>query len=89
MYLDSPFELQGNWWLPSNPDKKISGILKCSKSGRVELEVMGTFFDLPTGINDLPTLPIILGTSDNGKSITLVHCMHFNLEHEFFGIGKF
>ena len=88
MYLDSQFNIKGYWWLPKTPTKRISGELTCFQDGRVELDVLGSFFEPPMGIGDLPILPIILGVSDKGKPITLIHCMHLNLSLNFPGMAN-
>ena len=67
------FEYRGLWWLPSAPNKKISGTLSFSKEDGAYLDLDGAFKD----INELPSFShfeIILGTTLNGKKITLYRC---------------
>ena len=67
------FEYNGLWWLPENPDKKISGTLKFHPVEGANLELIGSF----KGIEDLNTVlqpDIISGITSNGKIITLYLC---------------
>lgn len=67
------FEYDGIWWLPENPDKKISGTLKFHPVEGANLELIGSF----KGIEDLNTVlqpDIISGITSNGKIITLYKC---------------
>lgn len=62
-------EQYGTWWLPEQPDSKISGILKLKQNG-AELELIGCF--------DKEKLlgPIIIhGNTVNGDIITLNNCI--------------
>lgn len=62
-------EQYGTWWLPEQPDSKISGILKLKQKG-AELELIGCF--------DKEKLlgPIIIhGNTVNGDIITLNNCI--------------
>ncbi|MFQ6054681.1 MAG: hypothetical protein ACE5J3_01700, partial [Methanosarcinales archaeon] len=66
-------EYNGIWWLPENPDNKISGTLKFHPVEGANLELIGSF----KGLNDLNTFlqpNIILGITSNGKIITLYKC---------------
>lgn len=67
------FEYAGIWWLPENPDKKISGTLKFHPVEGANLELIGSF----KGIEDLNTVlqpDIISGITSNSKIITLYKC---------------
>ncbi len=70
------FTTKGHWWLPSNPDHKVEGVLTFDPGGGSILELsdvlkfekvifLGTFTGSET---------IILGEDDEGQSITLVNC---------------
>lgn len=37
------FELKGLWWLPQNPDEKLSGNLVFKGDESITLEVVGSF----------------------------------------------
>lgn len=74
MDIGREMHFQGYWWLPSAPEVRIPGELRCSRDGKVELFLFGSF-------NEIPTMPqmtgkrfdIILGMNDRGKPITLVY----------------
>jgi hypothetical protein len=76
------FEYNGIWWLPENPDNKISGTLKFHPVEGANLELIGSFKEL----KDLKAFlqpNIILGITSNGKIITLYKCFesrsHMNI----------
>lgn len=37
------FEAPGRWWLPSNPDDRLSGTLVCDSEGNLTLKMIGAF----------------------------------------------
>jgi hypothetical protein len=66
------FEYMGFWWLPENPDKKISGILKFKANKEMVLELFGAFHKSLKEFSDTYLYPeIILGESVLGEKITL------------------
>jgi hypothetical protein len=36
-------EYRGLWWLPSNTNRKLAGVLTCMPSDEFKLELIGTF----------------------------------------------
>jgi hypothetical protein len=68
------FEYKGIWWIPNNPENKVSGILKFSPEEGTILDLIGSFE------ND-NHIEIILGKSYDGKDITLYNC--FEKERSF------
>ncbi|MBA2592447.1 MAG: hypothetical protein M3495_18775 [Pseudomonadota bacterium] len=78
--------LQGYFWLPDNLQHKIPGTLKVSDSGKVALDVLGTFRELPE-FEPRPA-PIIHGVTENGKSATLFDCFTYSTQLRFPGIPK-
>ena len=79
------FEYRGIWWLPANPDKKISGTLKFHPVEGTNLELIGSFKEI-NDLNNFKNQKIILGIS-SGKSITLYQCyesqFHVNMQGHF------
>ncbi len=75
------FEYNGIWWLPENPDRQISGILKFHPRDGAFLDLIGSFKDI-TQLTTSFEPTIILGFAD-GKKITLYKCYesrsHLNL----------
>lgn len=43
--MDKQFEYRGYWWLPNNPDRKIAGILTYVPNEKIELELIGDFYE--------------------------------------------
>ena len=39
MRLSEPIEAAGSFWLPEEPDRKFSGVLRVSESGRATFEL--------------------------------------------------
>lgn len=66
-------EYSGFWWLPSNLENQIPGTLKLSSSGKINLELMGSFPNRVEQNLRFHTHPIILGVT-KGKLITLHEC---------------
>lgn len=69
-------QYKGIWWLPDNPEKKVTGYLTFNLEDGLQLEVIGDFAE-----HDKPSLArlndydIILGLASDGKTITLTNCM--------------
>jgi hypothetical protein len=69
-----PVELNGLWWLPNNPEKKLPGKLIFSQESGAELELLGVF-----GTERSPKVEetkIILGLTQEGKPVTLHDCYY-------------
>jgi len=74
------FECQGIWWLPEAAAHRIAGTLRFDPSAGVNLRVMGDFPETatPTGslhADALPRIPVIHGTTTDGKDFTLLDCL--------------
>ena len=67
------FEYDGIWWLPENPNNKVSGKLKFHPVKGLKLQLIGSFKRL-NNLNTFLQPPIILGITSNGKIITLYKC---------------
>lgn len=74
-------EYNGNWWLPTDSDNKspLPGILRYKPGEGFELEVIGSFFDLPELHSNLANPKIIHGISSDGTNITLYLCIRSNV----------
>lgn len=66
------FKIEGYWWLPDSPEKKIPGYMEYSPE-KISLNLMGSFQDLKD-FNKVFDPQIILGTSMKGSPITLFNC---------------
>lgn len=69
------FDVQGKWWVASNEDLKLSGILKNSKEG-LRLELIGSFDSASDLLqrNESKVYDIIVGNTLVG-AVTLVKCV--------------
>ena len=67
-------EYQGFWWLPSNPNELVAGVLTFKPSEIIELKLMGALVGNSGGNQDHVNLPIILGVVER-KIITLSDCI--------------
>jgi hypothetical protein len=76
--MDKEFEYEGIWWLPDQPKKQVSGTLKFTPGKGGTLELIGSFKDIKDG-STLSAPEIILGTSANGRNITLHRCIETKL----------
>jgi hypothetical protein len=61
-------ELKGEWWIPSNPNKKLRGILKSEQYDNPKLDVAGYFWD---NTEALISPIIILGQLEDKRIVTL------------------
>ncbi|MEF2247949.1 HEPN domain-containing protein [Paenibacillus sp. IITD108] len=68
-------EYIGEWWVVGEEDKKVYGVLKCSKEKQIRLEITGDLLSDSTLMksNADVKFPIVLGDGYNGV-ITLLFC---------------
>ena len=67
----------GNWWLPENPNDRISGVLYLKRSGGIKLHLIGMFSNDSSEILGFKFAdhPIIIGDNvPGGFHITLIGC---------------
>lgn len=71
----------GIWWLPDQPDRRVAGTLEVGW-GLLRLDLIGSFLDPPQW-SQVQHHPVILGTTTDGKRVTLhenlVAAISFNL----------
>lgn len=67
------FEYHGIWWLPEQPDRKVSGTLRFYPVDNTSLDLVGSFKDV-TELNVFQQPNIILGLTSDGKKVTLYEC---------------
>ena len=79
------FEHSGIWWLPENPEKQISGTLKYNPREGANLMLVGSFKE-EKDFNIFIQPKIILGTTSNGKYITLYKCFETKFNMSFPGL---
>ncbi|MEM3479175.1 MAG: hypothetical protein QXV74_03935, partial [Candidatus Bathyarchaeia archaeon] len=64
---------KGAWWLPSRPEKRISGALTFTPWSGATLNLIGSFKEIEDH-NKFLKPEIILGMSADGAFITLYEC---------------
>lgn len=71
----------GAWWLPDQPDRRVAGTLEVGWD-LLRLDLIGSFLDPPQW-SQVQRHPVILGTTTDGKRVTLhenvVAAISFNL----------
>lgn len=73
--MTEKFEITGEWFLPTNRDKRVHGTLTFDPEDRTELELYGSL-DMESG-NYNPEFKdqeIILGLTSESKQVTLCNC---------------
>lgn len=75
----SPTLFKGYWFLPSNPDRQVAGVLTVEPDGRAILEMLGSFEEVRVLGIDVSNQPAIWGQCydadrKKGISITLLNC---------------
>lgn len=74
------FEYAGTWWLPSSPERKVTGKTSFSDNDRIILELEGLLEPIGPGILQFRHYPLILGQTQEGQSITLFDCFELGME---------
>ena len=76
--MTEKFECKGYWYLPSDPDNTIAGILTYIPNESIKLELIGTFEKSTTiGIitfDKRTSIDIILGITSDAHKISLINC---------------
>lgn len=77
--LDKKIEFKGYWYLPSNPDNAIAGVVTYFPNERIILELFGGFDNSITGLffSDKDE-PIIYGKTSDAKEVSLVNCFQYS-----------
>jgi len=70
--LFEDFEHKGHWWLPENPDRRVSGTLTYKSGEDITLELLGSLREPDNRREEQDFNPeIILGISSEGRPVTL------------------
>ncbi|QXO95565.1 hypothetical protein KSK55_03965 [Methanospirillum purgamenti] len=77
-------DCEGYWWLPSNPERKISGRLSYSSRDGGNLTLNGSFYEIDVSLR-VSRENIIFGNTKNGKLYTLENCLHITNSFSFPG----
>jgi hypothetical protein len=68
----------GIWWLPDNPDQKVSGSLKIVPGTAAKLSLIGSFRSIKDIFNTNNDKVTIFGSLPDGKNISLYKCQAIN-----------
>ena len=71
------FEYKGYWYLPSDPDNEIAGILTYIPNESIELELIGTFEKSAPkiiGFTNGTSINIVWGMTSDAHKISLINC---------------
>ncbi len=71
--MTTDFEIIGEWFSPSDKEKRVSGTLNYSASDTITLELYGSLGDRQD-LLDFTDFSILHGLSNDSKQITLYHC---------------
>lgn len=77
-------EYKGSWWLPEKPSATITGSLRFESNGRITLELLGALTD--TYASRSQSVPLILGHSIEGETITLYGCIQSDTSYGIEGV---
>jgi ApeA-like protein len=84
--LFEDFQLKGEWWLPQEPERKVSGTLTVKHGDSLMLELIGRPSDSSLFSEHRDFNPeIILGTSREGVPCTLLKTMKISSGRSFGG----
>lgn len=72
--MTTDFEIIGEWFSPSDKEKRVSGTLNYSASDTITLELYGSLGERQD-VLDFTDYSILLGLTSDSKQITLYHCL--------------
>ena len=88
MRIENEYIKTGYFWLPSNPENKIPGVLTIKNGGDIELEIIGLFRDDIDSLNRDDDLSRIIGHIEDDGLVTLDDCFYTTKNISFGGISK-
>lgn len=81
--MTEKIEYKGYWWLPSNPDESVAGVLTYIPNERIDLELLGNLNsqqDKWINLIDINDATVIHGISSDSKMITLIFCNPYSIK---------
>lgn len=86
--MKSEFQVEGYWWLPAVPEKRIAGIFSYKPDEYSELKLFGNLHPeedhvLTHILSDAETPSIIQGEDENANEITLTVLSYGNISFNF------
>lgn len=88
MKLDEAISLSGRFWLPGHEGKKIAGVLSINEFGKIELELVGSFYDRFGAHEPNENLMRIVGEVESSRFVTLEDCFYIKEALNFHEIEK-
>ncbi|PTP10069.1 ApeA N-terminal domain 1-containing protein [Vibrio splendidus] len=88
MRIEEELKLAGYFWLPSSPNKQIPGNLSILDGGKIELEIIGLFDELPEEFNEIINIDRVVGHVEKLGYVTLDKCFYKKKNLPFQGIAK-
>ncbi|TGL55257.1 hypothetical protein EHQ61_00660 [Leptospira wolffii] len=86
--MNDNIKYNGIWWLPSKPERRLTGTVSYKKDTGLKLELVGSFSEDPFSRDLQDEIPIILGHLTNGKNCTLTKSLLLNKNLTFPGIAE-
>jgi len=83
--MTDAFQYRGLWWLPHDPETTVSGTLTYTPGDGVVLDVIGSLVGTEE-MREMRGPPVILGTSSNGKDISLHGCLPVQMQTSHAGV---
>lgn len=80
------FSHEGFWWLPDNPDERVSGTLSFSQEDGPSLELLGVFGGFLAFNKEMDERITIHGLTKKGKKVTLLDAFVTNRQMNMPGI---
>ena len=88
MRIPEPIETHGQFWLPTQPDNRLSGILRISEQGEASLELFGAFDQVTNRTVEYQLPLLIQGVTAEKGPVTLVDCLATNLTENEIGSNE-
>ena len=88
MRIKEEFKKSGNFWLPSNPEIKVPGILSIADGGNVELETIGWLNVSNRVLNGEDDEKRIVGQLEDDLSVIIDDCFCYNAPAPSFSIDS-
>lgn len=89
-FLNEPFEVSGQWYLPDVPQQVVAGILRYTPK-HTELHLDDTFRPLHGTISagdNVESYPLVYGVTTKGEAVTLLNAQRMGISINF-GSGGF
>lgn len=81
MRIAAPIETRGLFWLPDDPENRLSGTLSISERGKIRVEAIGLFNESMMAWREglsgfVREIDLVLGIVEDGGKVTLERCFY-------------